>query len=150
MSRGDKIIASCLAVAGGLAATWLGLLLISEGSATASQPHDRQPYVNKLDLRYKPERLEPSLSLEVTGCSTEYGYTTTTGYVENTGEVTVNFVTVQNRWMDSSGQVVDTGSTFAVGREYLRPGERSEFRDSTRSSLADSCAADLDGWRVVR
>ena len=70
--------------------------------------------------------------------------------MENTGSVTVHFVSVSTRWQDSEGQVVDTGWTYAVGSEHLRPGDRSTFTDSTQHRAAKRCLAELDDFRVVR
>jgi hypothetical protein len=71
------------------------------------------------------------------------------GYVENTGDVTVEFVTVDVRWQDWwTEKVVDTDWTYAVGAEGLRPGERSTFSASSDHEDADECLVELSGFRL--
>lgn len=55
-------------------------------------------------------------------------YNVLTGKVKNTGNKTYYFVTVKGSFKDSSGNVLDTDSTYAVGSEGLAPGESSSFR----------------------
>ena len=55
-------------------------------------------------------------------------YTVVTGKVTNTGKRTYKFVKVKGSFKNSSGKVVDTDWTYAVGSEGLAPGESTEFR----------------------
>ena len=59
-------------------------------------------------------------------------YNVCTGKVKNTGKKTYYFVTVKGSFKDSSGNVVDTDSTYAVGSEGLAPEESSSFRLSVK------------------
>lgn len=96
----------------------------------------------------------PKFDIAVTDCEVDFDSNlnfmslTTKGYVENTGEVPVHFVRITSRWQDESGTVVDTGSSYAVGSETLRPGERSTFRDTTREASAERCLANVERWRI--
>lgn len=57
-------------------------------------------------------------------------YTVVTGTVTNNGSSTYKFVTVKGSFKDSSGKVIDTDSTYAVGSEGLAKGESKTFRMS--------------------
>mgnify|MGYP001071502548 CR=1 FL=1 len=57
-------------------------------------------------------------------------YTVVTGTVTNNGSRSYKFVTVKGAFKTSSGTVVDTDSTYAVGREGLASGESTTFRMS--------------------
>lgn len=55
-------------------------------------------------------------------------YNVCAGKVKNTGEKTYYYVKVKGSFKDSSGNVLDTDWTYAVGSEGLAPGESSSFR----------------------
>ena len=55
-------------------------------------------------------------------------YTVCVGKVKNTGTKTYYYVEVKGSFEDSSGNVLDTDWTYAVGSEGLAPGESSSFR----------------------
>ncbi len=57
-------------------------------------------------------------------------YTVVTGTVTNKGSKSYKFVTVKGAFKNSSGTVIDTDSTYAVGSEGLAPGESKTFRMS--------------------
>lgn len=73
-------------------------------------------------------------------------YNVCTGKVKNTGEKTYYFVTVKGSFKDSSGNVLDTDSTYAVGSEGLAPGESSSFRLSVKRDydITDCSVSVLD------
>ena len=50
-----------------------------------------------------------------------------TGKVRNRGETPVDFVKVQVEWRDRRGNVLDTGSAYAVGADPLPPGKSAPF-----------------------
>lgn len=72
-----------------------------------------------LDLRFSNIKIEHN-SL----------YTVVTGTVTNKGTKSYKFVTVKGAFKNSSGTVIDTDSTYAVGSEGLAPGESKTFRMS--------------------
>jgi|TARA_Y100000310_G_scaffold159111_1_gene158564 hypothetical protein len=86
------------------------------------------------------------LKLEVTGCSRSFGYTQISGYVKNTGEVAVRFVSITTVWRDADNRRVDYGTIFVVGAEDLHPGERAPFKDSSHNSKSQKCSATLEDW----
>ena len=59
--------------------------------------------------------------------SSSSSYITATGTVTNNGSRTVRFVEVKAAFKNSSGKVVDTDWTYAVGSEGLSPGESTKF-----------------------
>ena len=73
-------------------------------------------------------------------------YNICTGKVKNTGKKTYYFVTVKGSFKDSSGNVLDTDSTYAVGSEGLAPGESSSFRLSVKKDydITDCSVSILD------
>lgn len=73
-------------------------------------------------------------------------YTICTGKVTNNGHKTYTFITVKGSFKDSSGNVLDTDSTYAVGSEGLAPGESSSFRLSVDkdSKITDCSVSILD------
>lgn len=71
-------------------------------------------------------------------------YTICTGKVTNNGDKTYTFVTVKGSFKDSSGNVLDTDSTYAVGSEGLAPGESSSFRLSVdKDSKITDCSVSI-------
>lgn len=67
-------------------------------------------------------------------------YTVCIGSIKNEGKKTYKFVQVKGAFEDSSGRVIDTDSTYAVGSEGLIPGESSTFRMSVPANKnIESC-----------
>ena len=62
--------------------------------------------------------------------TTNSSYTVCTGTVTNNGSKTYKFVEIKGSFKDSSGNVIDTEWTYAVGSEGLAPGESKTFRMS--------------------
>lgn len=57
-------------------------------------------------------------------------YTVAIGQVQNVSDATIKFVQIKVAFKDSSGNVIDTDSTYAVGSEGLAPGESAKWRAS--------------------
>lgn len=93
---------------------------------------------------------QPELELSIDSCTRRGGSLWVEGSVRNTGAVTVNFVQVRTTFEDGDGGVVDTGSTYAVGGEMLRPGEASAFSHYTNHTAAARCVASVLSQRPVR
>ena len=94
---------------------------------------------------------KPRLHLQISDCRRVFGYTQISGYVENTGEVPVRFVSVMTVWKDADSRVVDTGTIYVVGSDDLNPGDSSPFQDSSNHSKAQKCFAKLeDYWSYNR
>lgn len=62
-------------------------------------------------------------------------YTVVTGTVTNNGSRSYKFVTIKGAFKTSSGTVVDTDSTYAVGSEGLSRGESTTFRMSIDKNI---------------
>lgn len=85
-----------------------------------------------------------ALKITDESCYSNGSYTICTGKVTNNGDRTYKFVEVKGSFKDSSGMVLDTDSTYAVGSEGLEPGESSSFRLSVSKDLEiDSCSVSL-------
>ncbi len=68
-------------------------------------------------------------------------YTICTGTVTNNGTGTYDYVKVKGSFKDSSGSVLDTDWTYAVGAEGLAPGESTTFRLSiAKNSKVTDCS----------
>ena len=75
-------------------------------------------------------------------------YTVVTGTITNNGSKNYKFVTVKGAFKDSSGKVVDTDSTYAVGSEGLAKGESKQFRMSIdKNTKVKSCTVTLTGYK---
>ncbi len=75
-------------------------------------------------------------------------YTVVTGTVTNKGTRTYKFVTVKGAFKTSSGTVVDTDSTYAVGSEGLAKGESTTFRMSVdKNTSIKSCSITITGYK---
>jgi hypothetical protein len=83
------------------------------------------------------------LNVSVTSNSS---YTICTGTVTNNGEKSYDFVEVKGSFKDSSGTVLDTDWTYAVGSEGLDPGESTTFRLSVQknSKITDCSVSFMD------
>lgn len=63
-------------------------------------------------------------------------YTECTGTIKNTGSKTYSFVKIKGSFKTSSGTVVDTDWTYAVGTEGLAPGESTTFKMSIPKNMS--------------
>ena len=79
-------------------------------------------------ISYTPEKGEDVLEFSDINVSHNSSYTVCTGTVTNNGRKTYTFVEVKGKFEDSSGTVLDTDWTYAVGSEGLAPGESVTFR----------------------
>ncbi|MBL4682243.1 MAG: hypothetical protein JKY88_16185 [Pseudomonadales bacterium] len=71
------------------------------------------------------------------------------GYVENIGDVPVQFVQVQIIWKDKNDKTVDASTVFAITNDVLAPGERAKFQTSKRNYLITRCNARVTDWWVI-
>lgn len=77
---------------------------------------------------YTPESADDVLEFSNIDISHNSSYTVCTGTITNDGKKTYTFVEVKGKFKDSSGTVLDTDWTYAVGSEGLAPGESTTFR----------------------
>ena len=76
--------------------------------------------------------------------SSNSSYTICTGKITNNGKKTYKFVQIKGSFKNSSGKVVDTDSTYAVGNEGLAPGESKTFRMSVDKNYdIKSCSVSI-------
>lgn len=62
-------------------------------------------------------------------------YTVCAGTVTNNGKKTYDYVQIKGAFKDSSGTVLDTDWTYAVGLEGLAPGESTTIRMSVPKNI---------------
>lgn len=96
------------------------------------------------------EDITVKLPIGITSCQRVGEYIKLEGNILNNSRKTVNFVILKLYWTDQGGEVIDTGSAYAVGPESLRPGESSTFVGLTRHSAARHCGAELLDFSIVR
>lgn len=76
--------------------------------------------------------------------SSNSSYTICTGTITNNGKKTYKFVQIKGAFKNSSGTVIDTDSTYAVGSEGLAPGESKTFRMSVDKDYSiSSCSVSI-------
>ena len=69
------------------------------------------------------------------------------GYIENTGNVDLNYVKVKVIWMNKYGLVLEENEMYALNNEILAPGETKNFTDVTERSSVTQCNVEpLDFW----
>ena len=81
-------------------------------------------------IAYTPESAEDVLEFSDINISHNSSYTVCTGTLTNNGRRRYSFVEVKGKFQNSSGKVLDTDWTYAVGSEGLAPGESTTFRIS--------------------
>ncbi len=68
------------------------------------------------------------------------------GYVENTGNVDLNYVTVKVIWSNRHGLVVEETEMYALNNEVLPPGAKKEFTDVTEHPRVTQCNVEPVDW----
>lgn len=81
---------------------------------------------------YTPEKAEDVLSFSDVKISNNSSYTICTATVTNNGRKTYTFIEVKGKFKNSSGTILDTDWTYAVGSEGLEPGESATLRLSVK------------------
>lgn len=77
---------------------------------------------------YTPEKAEDVLYFSDIELSNNSSYTICNATVTNNGRKTYTFIEVKGKFKDSSGTILDTDWTYAVGSEGLAPGESTTLR----------------------
>lgn len=67
------------------------------------------------------------LSIENTSCSRSSNYIYAKGYVKNNTDQTLTYIEIKADVVNSSGEIIDTNYTYAVGSEGLSPGSRKSY-----------------------
>ena len=81
-----------------------------------------------MDYNYVPEIAEDVLAFSDINVSKNSSYTVCTATITNNGKKTYTFIEIKGKFKDSSGTILDTDWTYAVGSEGLAPGESATFR----------------------
>lgn len=71
------------------------------------------------------------------------------GYVENRGNVPVQFVKLQVVWRDGKGKGLEYEEIYAVRTQPLMPGEKATFQSSKRNMHIEKCNVRVQDWWVV-
>ncbi|MFT4631958.1 MAG: hypothetical protein ACI8PP_001982 [Candidatus Pseudothioglobus sp.] len=82
----------------------------------------------------------------LSSCKRVQNRTQLAGYVENTGNTDLSFVTVTALWKDKNALVIETAVIYVVKDVILKPGERREFEASAEKSRAARCNVELLDW----
>lgn len=105
-----------------------------EGSDEVYERGGYLPFSDKSSSTYSYESVYSALEFSNLRISHNSSYTICTGTVTNNGSKTYRFVQIKGSFKDSSGTVLDTDSTYAVGSEGLAPGESKTFRMSVHQN----------------
>lgn len=84
------------------------------------------------NYNYTPEKAEDVIAFSNISITSNSSYTICTATVTNNGKRTYTFVEVKGKFKNSSGTVLDTDWTYAVGSEELAPGESVSIRLSVK------------------
>ena len=93
-----------------------------------------------------PSKKQPGLRARMSSCERIHDRTQLRGYVENTGNTDLSFVTVTAMWKDMNGLVIESAIIYAVRDLALAPGERREFEASSEKNRAARCNVELLDW----
>lgn len=99
---------------------------------------------SSIGYNYTPEKAEDVLEFSDISINSNSLYTICTATVTNNGMRTYTFVEVKGIFKDSSGTVLDTDWTYAVGLEGLAPGESVSIKLSVKKDLKIStCSLEI-------
>jgi len=93
-----------------------------------------------------PSKKQPGVRARMSSCERIHDRTQLRGYVENTGNTDLSFVTVTAMWKDKNGLVIESAIIYAVRDVALTPGERREFEASSEKNRAARCNVELLDW----
>jgi len=93
------------------------------------------------------EKKIPALKVIVTECRRVRARTHMKGYVQNTGNTDLSFVTIDAIWLNKSGLAVEKSLVYVVKDSVLTPGDKREFDSVIDNSSVSRCNAEvLDYW----
>lgn len=94
----------------------------------------------------KKEKPRTSVEVRVTQCERKNDRTGSSGFIENTGNVDLHYVTVNAIWKDANGLVIETDRIYALNNGKLEPGQRKKFQAFTTLPAAKCNAEAVDWW----
>lgn len=69
------------------------------------------------------------------------------GYIENIGNAEIRYVTLEVRWLNRLGEVIESNEIYVLRDEVLAPGARKRFVSTTGNRVAVSCnVRKVDWW----
>ena len=94
------------------------------------------------------EKRRTRVYAELTECrKSGGGKTQAKGFIENTGNVDLNYVTVKVIWSNYEGLVIEENELYALSNHSLAPGETKSFTDVTEKTTAEQCnVKPVDWW----
>ncbi len=127
----------------------------SHKCAVADCDEAKNSYSNYCSLHYRlyddsatSSSNASDLKISRVSLSSNSSYTIAEGTITNNSFVTVKYVQIKGAFKDSSGSVIDTDWTYAVGSEGLAPGESCTWRMSVKKdSSIKSCDVSILDFR---
>lgn len=103
-------------------------------------------YDDDAQTSYTPKVYSYELKISNVTLSKNSSYTNAEGTITNNSDQTVSYVKIKGSFKNSSGTVVDTDWTYAVGSEGLEPGESCTWRMSVKkdTSIKECSVSILD------
>ena len=93
------------------------------------------------------EKKIPALKVIVTMCKRANERTLMKGYVQNTGNTELSYVTVHAIWLNRSGLAIEKIVAYVVKNDVLAPGDKQTFNSVIDNSTVSRCNAEiLDYW----
>ena len=93
------------------------------------------------------EKKIPALKVIVTLCKRANERTLMKGYVENTGNTELSYVTVHAIWLNRSGLAIEKSVVYVVKDDVLAPGNKQTFDSVIDNNTVSRCNAEiLDYW----
>mgnify|MGYP006182768829 CR=1 FL=1 len=93
------------------------------------------------------EKKIPALKVIVTECRRLSARTHMRGYVENTGNAELSFVTIHAIWLNKSGLAIEKSVVYVVKDSVLVSGDKRKFDAVIDSGSVSRCNAEiLDYW----
>ena len=93
------------------------------------------------------EKKIPALKVIVTMCKRANERTLMKGYVQNTGNTELSYVTVHAIWLNRSGLAIEKSVVYVVKNDVLAPGDKQTFNSVIDNSTVSRCNAEiLDYW----
>ena len=93
-------------------------------------------YDDDASTSYTPQVYSYELKISNIKLSSNSSYSIAEGTITNNSDQTVSYVKIKGSFKNSSGTVIDTDWTYAVGSEGLAPGESCTWRMSVKKDYS--------------
>jgi hypothetical protein len=101
---------------------------------------------DKVEIQGEARRTQVSATLTECNRNESNNRTRAKGYITNTGNVDLHYVTVKVLWLNGSGLLVETDDTYALNDEILTPGQSKSFTADTKNMTAVKCNVETIDW----